>query len=838
MTDFVGKQLGNYRVIRLLGQGGFADVYLGEHIYLKTLAAIKVVQTRLTNEDVDTFLTEARMISGLVHPNIVRVLEFGREGTTPFLVMDYAPHGTLRQRHPRGSRLSPATIVPYVKQVAAALQYAHDRRLIHRDVKPENMLLGPNNEVLLSDFGIALLAQSSRYQSTQDVVGTVAYMAPEQFQGRPVPASDQYALGVVVYEWLTGDRPFHGSFAEIASQHMLAVPSLREKVPMLSPVTEEVVRTALNKDPQARFMRVQAFANAFEQSVLASQGPQFQGLPASAQPQRPQPSITPALNAGLPPNLQSPQPASPSSPLYGAQQPVQFNQSGQFSPPPSNPDQGGSNPGWSPAQGSGQLRPPMPGQSGAQYPPASTPLVVPPPGQTLPPQLAGSHTEQTGPTYIMQPPPQGPASSGVHFPPGQGASGGNFPPQGPVFPQQTQSQPQPAKRGMSRRTVLVGGVGALGLIVVGSGIAWLEISHHNATTGPGGTTPTTSANNNTSPTAGQTDTATPDTSPTTAQTDTATPDETPTSSSAAGGALVTFTGHSRYVQALAWSPDNAKIATASGDGTVQVWNATSGASLYTYSGHQNQNQNASVNAVAWSQDGNFIYSAATDVQVWSATDGTKQFTYTGHSDNTIHCLALSPDGKYIASGSDDSTVQVWDARSGTHYVTHSANASVRSLAWSPDGTRIASTQNDLVEVWNSSSGNTLNTYKGHSGNNVNALAWSHNGKHVASGSDDKTVQVWDASSLSASYTYYGHAQSVYAISWSSDDSRIASGGADITVQVWNSSNGLNRFVYHGHNSPVNTVEWSPNGKYVASGSGDPNVSDGSDDHTAQVWQPA
>src|SRR5579859_3321449 len=133
MNDRVGKQLGNYQLLRLLGQGGFADVYLGEHIYLKTPAAIKVLQTRLANDDLQSFLNEARSIANLVHPNIVRVLEFGVEGSTPFLVMDYAPNGTLRQRHPRGSQVLPAFIARYIKQVAAALQYAHDQRVIHRD---------------------------------------------------------------------------------------------------------------------------------------------------------------------------------------------------------------------------------------------------------------------------------------------------------------------------------------------------------------------------------------------------------------------------------------------------------------------------------------------------------------------------------------------------------------------------------------------------------------------------------------------------------------------------------------------------------------------------------
>ncbi len=262
MNDYVGKQLGNYRLIRILGHGGFADVYLGQHVYLNTLAAIKILQTRLAQDDLEVFLKEARMVSNLIHPHIVRVLEFGVESTTPYLVMDFAPNGTLRQRHPKGTRLAPAIIVPYVKHVASALQYAHDKKLIHRDIKPENMLISQNNEVLLSDFGIALVSQSSRYQNTQEVVGTIAYMAPEQFHGKAVAASDQYALGIVVYEWLTGDRPFHGSFAEVASQHLLAPPTqLSKKIPAITPSIEEVVQRAIAKDPQQRFLRVEAFSS-------------------------------------------------------------------------------------------------------------------------------------------------------------------------------------------------------------------------------------------------------------------------------------------------------------------------------------------------------------------------------------------------------------------------------------------------------------------------------------------------------------------------------------------------------------------------------------------------
>src|SRR5712691_7996101 len=117
MADYVGQQLGSYRIIRLLGTGGFAEVYLGEHIRLNTQAAIKVLHTQLTDKEMEEFLNEARTIASLDHPNIVRVYEFDVRGGIPFLVMTYAPNGTLRQRHPGGSMLPLPTIVPYVRQI-------------------------------------------------------------------------------------------------------------------------------------------------------------------------------------------------------------------------------------------------------------------------------------------------------------------------------------------------------------------------------------------------------------------------------------------------------------------------------------------------------------------------------------------------------------------------------------------------------------------------------------------------------------------------------------------------------------------------------------------------
>ena len=267
MSNRIGQQLGNYRLIRLLGCGGFADVYLGEHLYLKNHAALKVLRTSLADEEVDQFLIEAQNLARLSHPQIVRVFDFAVEHGTPFLVMDYAPRGTMRMLHPHGSCLPLETTVAYVKQMGRALQFAHNHQEIHRDVKPENMLLGTQRQVMLSDFGLALFTPLSEQLSTQEMAGTVPYMAPEQIRGKPEFASDQYSLGIVAYEWLCGVRPFEGAPWQIAYQQIsLPPPRLREHDSSLPAAVEAVVLKALTKDPRERYVSVQLFSQALERA--------------------------------------------------------------------------------------------------------------------------------------------------------------------------------------------------------------------------------------------------------------------------------------------------------------------------------------------------------------------------------------------------------------------------------------------------------------------------------------------------------------------------------------------------------------------------------------------
>lgn len=286
-SDRSGTAIGDYRLLRRLGAGSFGEVYLAEDAREQRQVALKLLKMPLTDhENLKAFLNEARSFR-LIHPCIVPLLDIGMsEQDLPFLVMEYLEGGTLRQRYPKGTRVSLEVVVRMTAQVASALQYAHDQHLIHRDVKPENMLARADGSVLLSDFGLLTVAHASASVNLYQLYGgTLPYMAPEQYAGQPRAASDQYALAVVVYEWLAGARPFQGSGPEIALQHLHAPPpSLLKQVPTLPVHVERVVFQALAKQLEERFARVQDFAEALQ---TASQEPVAPSPPVSFPPSIP-----------------------------------------------------------------------------------------------------------------------------------------------------------------------------------------------------------------------------------------------------------------------------------------------------------------------------------------------------------------------------------------------------------------------------------------------------------------------------------------------------------------------------------------------------------------------
>jgi eukaryotic-like serine/threonine-protein kinase len=292
ISEIIPEQyIAGCHLLRLLGQGNNTEVYLGEHPTLPHPVAVKLLYARTAEREVQRFLTQSAMLNTLDHPHIIRIYDFGlTDDGIPYLVMSYAPHGTMRQNYPRGSRLPLAEVVRYIKQAADALQYVHEHQLVHRDVKPQNMLLGANNEIILNDFGTATVSYSL-VPNAVDFEGTVLYAAPEQLEGRSQRSSDQYALAVMTYELLCGAWPFIGTFEEVTHKHMFEPPpTLREKGIEVALAIEDVLRRALSKKPASRFPRIQDFAGALEEAWMLDQ--------ALSQP--PQPPVRKQFRSPLP----------------------------------------------------------------------------------------------------------------------------------------------------------------------------------------------------------------------------------------------------------------------------------------------------------------------------------------------------------------------------------------------------------------------------------------------------------------------------------------------------------------------------------------------------------
>ncbi|HEV8421359.1 MAG TPA: Stk1 family PASTA domain-containing Ser/Thr kinase [Actinomycetota bacterium] len=251
-----------YRVEDFLGQGGMARVHRGTDLVLDRTVAIKILAEHLTRDPqaVRRFRREAQAAAGLSHPGIVAVYDTGSDGTVHFIVMEYITGRTLADILDEGGALPSDRAIGIAGAVASALAHAHEKGIVHRDVKPGNIMLTPAGEVKVMDFGIARAVSSGTFTSTASVLGTATYFAPEQARGEPVDArTDLYALGVVLYEMLTGRPPFTAdSPVAVAYKHVREEPLPPSRLnPGIGPALEAVVLMAMAKDRAARYQTAQ-----------------------------------------------------------------------------------------------------------------------------------------------------------------------------------------------------------------------------------------------------------------------------------------------------------------------------------------------------------------------------------------------------------------------------------------------------------------------------------------------------------------------------------------------------------------------------------------------------
>src|SRR5579875_2902348 len=300
-------EIGNYRIVREIDSGAFGRVYLAQHLLLKNrTVAIKLLHTtRLSSpEERENFLREAQFLEVLKHPYILPILDVGIHEGFPYLVAEYAPNGSLRDRIKRYAPhpLPVQETLTILTQIGQALYYAHQQHIIHRDIKPENILFNARGEALLADFGVATMIETASIKFAT-VSGTPSYMAPEQFQNSISKESDQYALGCVAYELFTGQRPFSAQdFFAMGFKHMQEAPIPPSQLnPQLPQFVEDAILRAMAKQRTDRFPDIKAFITELH-------------LPTNSQGRLPAISASyPTLSAPLP-AVQAPQvPSSPAA---------------------------------------------------------------------------------------------------------------------------------------------------------------------------------------------------------------------------------------------------------------------------------------------------------------------------------------------------------------------------------------------------------------------------------------------------------------------------------------------------------------------------------------------
>ena len=260
-SDLTGRQLGAYVLIRRLGRGGMADVYLAEQSSLRRHVAIKILKPSLAKNEsfVKRFHHEAQAAAILVQANIVQIYEVGSIDGLHFIVQEYVRGQNLRQYINRNGAVEPIVAINIIRQVAAALQKAAEHNVIHRDIKPENIMLAPNGEVRVADFGLARVNDPQRKNDLTQIgitMGTPLYMSPEQVEGRAVdPRSDIYSLGITAYHMLAGQPPFDGeSPLTIALQHVNKIPTpLGQLRPDVPPELVAIIEKMMAKSPTDRF---------------------------------------------------------------------------------------------------------------------------------------------------------------------------------------------------------------------------------------------------------------------------------------------------------------------------------------------------------------------------------------------------------------------------------------------------------------------------------------------------------------------------------------------------------------------------------------------------------
>lgn len=844
------EAIGRYQIVSEIARGGMSTVYQAVDPHTERVVALKILpQALLDSANLrQRFQREAETVARLDHPHIVPVYDFGEFEGQPFLVMRLMQGGTLTRWMAVGP-MPMHDVLPILQQIAAALDAAHQHGVVHRDLKPDNILFDQYGTAFLSDFGIVKLAESNATFTDGGVVGTPRYISPEQATGnQPVDGrSDIYSLGVIVFEMLTGTRPYDGDTAlSIIMQHIQApIPSITERNPHLPPETQAIINRALAKAPAQRYQTATELVNDLRQ------------LPAGRIPLTRQPRsyrwlsgmvgvicLLGVCTSGLLwlRSGQLPAQAAPGfvvvmglvskTPTVTATATATSTATATFTATPT-------------ASATATMTPSPSATPSATASP--TPTAVPPR-----PVISGHNLDQLDELAVLA--TEGPIF-GIAVSPDKTLTA--------VISNQNVSLYQTNTLTLLHRWPMASAYRAT-LSWADGGPNTLAIMHPSAGLWvweqPGNSaelTPLLRQSRNIETMAWSPDNRW----------------------LAAGGFdrhitlwergnwthALTLTGHRERVIRLAWSPtDPTLLASGSADNTARVWQISADATtidqpVHTLSGMtadvsnlvwspdgqllalgggrivmwwdlgagQNLGRRSNITSFAWLPDsGHMVMAAGNDIELWS-TDGTLVDTLVGHSQPilSLHLSPFNPD--WLLTHSDDRTIRVWSLTEEQSFLTIPlADEQISSVSWSPYLPQILSVSDTAVRVWDVAGGEERIPLSLHAG--TRQVHWLAENVLLTQGGSDNLVRIWDitAEKQLALLATYSAQLSARIITWSPDSQKLAVLGADGVVRIWETQTG--QIVQALFGQPVgsqtaeagtmdwsaNDVTWSPDGSQL------------------------
>jgi WD40 repeat protein len=830
------NRIGRFELKQRLGAGAFGEVHRAFDPQMQREVALKLPLPGTSAAALERFLREARAAAGLCHPHIVPVFDAGEEDGRHYIASEFVAGKSLAALID-DKPLEPRQAAQLVRSLAEALAYAHRAGIVHRDVKSLNVLVDEQGEPHLLDFGLAHIAETLEQMTSEGaILGTPAYMAPEQArgqQGKPLPASDQYSLGVVLYELLTGRTPFEGPPAVVLTLVLNRDPEPpRKRNPRVPRALETICLKAMAKEPGRRYADCAALADDLRR-WLDDEPIQARRLSLAERAVRwckRRPALTALtlvttaclLVVGVVASRTAAELATKRTEITKAEATARADAE--------SAQKAANEVGKQAAEADKAIELARAAEQKAREQIARAKTAKEQADRAR--DAARTNSEKAEDVardgmrrlFIadMELARKAHARGDLErfrmlrdrYLPGPGQ-------------RDLRDSEWYRIANLQAADSVVGphAVNARGMAFSLQGTHFARAEEDKSVR-----VADTQSGKELLALAGHADMVTAACfSPDGNRLATVSYDQTARLWDArTGQKLCLFKGHTSSVWSVCFSADGQRLATGAEDRTVRVWDAVTGRELLVLQGHK-----SGVTAVCFSPDGKRLASGGTDaaVKVWDTVAGEEMRSIQGHAD-WITALCFHPDGGRLASASADKTVRVWDSDTGQMLHTLQGHtAAVRAVAFSADGKRLASAGDDrLVKVWEVDSGQLLRSFPGHA-DSVVRVAFHPDGKSLASGSKNLEVKVWDLERLdpllvTVVATLKGHAGSVSSVCYSPDGKRLATAGADRSVRVWDAATGRELLIFKGHTDVVNCVCFSPDGKRLASAGAD---------NTVKVW---